>query len=109
MEIVSASEFKAACLDLLARVQRTGEPILIMEQGKPLAQVGPPPGSTKKSWLGSMEGSVHIYGDIVAPALDPSEYGDADWSNVKRMFEPVDGQTPSDHATTEAAREPDEA
>ena len=90
METVSVSEFQATCLDLLARVQRTGEPILIMERGKPLAQVAPPPAPRvlKDNGLGCMAGTARILGDIVAPALDPSEYGDADGSNVKKMFEP---------------------
>ena len=81
METVSASEFKANCMDFLAKIQRTGEPILVMEQGEPLAQVGPPPQPAEKSWVGSMAGTVHVDGDIVAPALDPSEYGDADLAN----------------------------
>jgi prevent-host-death family protein len=99
MKTVTVSEFEASCLDLLAKVQRTGEPILVTEQGKPLAQVGPPPGPARKSWLGSMAGTVHIFGDIVAPALDPSEYGDADWSNVRTMFEPSNEALPSDHTS----------
>ena len=89
METVSVSEFKATCLELLAKVGRTGEPILITKRGKPLAQVTPPPPQRKKSWLGCMAGTAHVLGDIVAPALDPSEYGDADWSNVKKMFDPL--------------------
>jgi prevent-host-death family protein len=93
METVSVSEFKATCLERLAKVERTGEPLLITKRGKPLAQVTPPPPPPKrKSWLGSMAGTAHIHGDIVAPALDPSEYGDADWSNVKKMFDPLPGK-----------------
>ncbi len=90
METVSVSEFKATCLERLARVHRTGQPILITKRGKPLAQVTAPPGGSKGNWLGCMKGTVKIRGDIVAPALDPSEYGDADWSNVKKMFDPPD-------------------
>jgi hypothetical protein len=61
-----------------------------MEDGKPLAQVTPPPVRVplKDNGLGCMAGTARILGDIVAPALDPSEYGDADWSNVKKMFDP---------------------
>ncbi len=89
METVSVSEFKATCLELLAKVQRTGEPILVTKRGKPLAQVTRPPApkAQKDNGLGCMAGTARILGDIVAPALDPSEYGDADWSNVKKMFD----------------------
>jgi hypothetical protein len=38
-----------------------------------------------------MAGTTHVLGDIVAPALDPSEYGDGDWSNVKKMFDSEPG------------------
>jgi prevent-host-death family protein len=89
METVSVSEFKATCLELLSKVQRTGEPILITKRGKPLAQVTRAPLKIrlKDNGLGCMAGTARILGDIVAPALDPSEYGDADWSNVKKMFD----------------------
>jgi prevent-host-death family protein len=93
MVTVSVSEFKATCLELLSEVQRTGEPILITKRGKPLAQVtAPPPLKLKNNGVGCMKGTVHIHGDIVAPALDPSEYGDGDWSNVKKMFDPPDAK-----------------
>jgi prevent-host-death family protein len=87
METISASEFKATCLALLDKVGRTGQPILVTKRGKPVAQLAPPPPPEKKgSWLGCMRGTGVILGDIVGPVLEEHEYGDADWSNVKKGF-----------------------
>ncbi len=56
--------FKAHVLALLARVSRTGETLVVTKRGKPLAQVGPVKVKGKKK---SLEGSVTILGDIMAP------------------------------------------
>ena len=88
METLSASKFKATCLAVLDRVERTGEPVLVTKRGKPVAQVVPPPRVLKTGdWIGRMKGTVTVLGDIVGPVLEEHEYGDADWSNVKRGFE----------------------
>lgn len=72
METVPISKFKATCLHLLRKVQKTGQPILITRRGEPVAQVGPPPPpATQKSMLGSMQGTGRILGDIVSP--DPED------------------------------------
>ncbi|MGH9366628.1 MAG: type II toxin-antitoxin system Phd/YefM family antitoxin [Thermoanaerobaculia bacterium] len=75
MESVSISQFKARCLAILARVQRTGRPILVTRFGKPVAEVVPPSTSVRpKRWLGCLEGTVRIVGDIVSPASDESDW-----------------------------------
>jgi prevent-host-death family protein len=82
METVSISEFKATCLERLAKVNATGEPLLITKRGKPLAQVTPPPlPEKKKSWLGCGIGTIKTNGDIVAPAFDQNDFADmyAEW------------------------------
>ncbi len=72
METVSVSKFKATCLALLKKVQKTGQPILITRRGEPLTQVGPPPPPLNRPrLLGSMKGTVQILGDIVSP--DPED------------------------------------
>ena len=60
--------FKATCLELLKKVQKTGQPILVTRMGEPIAQVIPP-GVTenKRDWIGSDEGQGKIPGDIVSP------------------------------------------
>ena len=68
METVSVSKFKAACLELLEKVQRTGQPILITKRGEPVAQIIPPTvPRTQGRWLGSARGTGRIVGDIVSP------------------------------------------
>ena len=75
MEEIAVSKFKATCLAVLERVNRTGKPILVTRFGKPLAQVGPPAASSRpRRWLGSFESTGRIVGDIISPALDESEW-----------------------------------
>lgn len=75
METIAISKFKATCLALLDRVNKTGEPLLITKRGKPVAQVTPPPPPEppKKSAFGCMAGTAKILGDIVEPL------GEEDW------------------------------
>jgi len=75
METVNISLFKATCLALLEKVRRTGQPILVVKRGEPIAEIVPPsPRSTKTSWLGMSSGTVKIAGDILAPAADDQEW-----------------------------------
>jgi prevent-host-death family protein len=74
-ETISISEFKATCLSVLARVKRTGRPILVTRRGEPIAQVLPPPPEKRRgSWIGSMAGSAKTTGDIFSPALEEREW-----------------------------------
>ena len=74
MEEIKISEFKATCLAVLARVGRTGNPVLVTRFGKPVAQVVPPPKPPKQNWLGSMRGEGTILGDLVEPVVTPEEW-----------------------------------
>jgi prevent-host-death family protein len=68
MKEVAISEFKAKCLGLLEEVRKTRRPIRVTRFGKPVAEVVPPaPEKRPKNWLGCMEGSAEILGDIVGP------------------------------------------
>jgi len=42
MVTINASEFKAKCLAILDRVADTGEPVVILKRGRPVAQLVPP-------------------------------------------------------------------
>ena len=71
METVSISKFKATCLELLKKVQRTGKPILITKRGEPVAQVVPHAVKReKRRWLGCARGTGRIVGDIVSPVAE---------------------------------------
>ena len=74
MEQIKISEFKATCLAVLARVQQTGEPVLVTRFGKPVAQVVPPSRPAPESWLGAMRGRGAIIGDLIEPVSAPEEW-----------------------------------
>jgi len=70
METIAISRFKATCLAVLDRVQKTGEPVLVTRFGKPVAEVTPVrAGKTARRALGQMAGTAEILGDIVSPVL----------------------------------------
>lgn len=74
-EAVSISDFKARCLALLAKVKRTGRPILVTRKGEVIAQIVPPPPPEKPpSWLGSFQSSGKILGELVEPAVEAKEW-----------------------------------
>ena len=75
MEKIAISEFKAKCLSVLDRVQKTRQPICITRHGVPAVEVIPAPVIQERSeWIESMKGSVKILGDIVSPASPASEW-----------------------------------
>ncbi len=76
MTTMNASDFKAKCLAVLDEVARTGEQVIILKRGRPVARVVP------AAWTGpevrwpqdGLEGRVEILGDVISPALDPEEW-----------------------------------
>ena len=74
MKTIKISEFKAKCLDILDRVARTGETLIITRRGKPLARVLPVSSASDDDWLGSLEGSATAMDDLIEPAVDPEEW-----------------------------------
>ena len=69
---ITATEFKAKCLKLMDKVQKTHHPILITKRGEVVAQLAPPPPTTEKPWL-ALRGKAKIKGDIVGPAMTDKE------------------------------------
>ena len=75
MEEIPISKFKATCLAVLEKVRRTGQPVRITRFGKPVAEVTPTTAvAPGQRMLGGLEGKLIIHGDIVSPAVDPSEW-----------------------------------
>ncbi len=70
MKMVSATEFKAKCLQLLDLVQATGDEIVISKRGKPVARVVAE--REAKPWL-ALRGTGRFKGDPFEPALSDSE------------------------------------
>jgi prevent-host-death family protein len=72
---IKASEFKAKCLALMDEVARTGTPLIITKNGKPVAELVPhrPRGRTAR---GILKDELFITGDIIAPI-------DVEWDALK--------------------------
>jgi len=63
---VSATEFKAHCLELLDWVRQTREEITVTKHGKPVAKLVPLSEKARRIF-GCLEGTVTRYGDLVSP------------------------------------------
>lgn len=79
METINATDFKARCLALLDRVAETGEPVVILKRGRPVAELGPVVRSGAAYPQHELRGTVIETGDIVAPAV-PAD----DWESTRR-------------------------
>ena len=73
MKEIAISEFKAKCLALLDRVEKTKTPIRVTRRGKAVAEVFPPSPAEASDWIGSMRKRIAIVGDVVAPATEESD------------------------------------
>ena len=66
-----AAEFKARCLELMDRVRETGVEYIVTKHGKPVAKLVPYGEPARKSFFGSLKGTVLKY---------------------ERPFDPIDGE-----------------
>lgn len=74
METINASDFKAQCLAILDRVQSTGEPVLILKRGRPVAELLPAKRSQAEYPQMELEGTVTIIGDIIEPVIPEEDW-----------------------------------
>jgi prevent-host-death family protein len=75
MEQIAISKFKATCLGVLERVNKTREPVLVTKFGRPIAEIVPvSPPQPKGPWVGAMVGTGRIVGDIVSPAAEEEDW-----------------------------------
>jgi prevent-host-death family protein len=75
MDSMPISKFKATCLAALERVRRTGRPLRVTRFGKPVADVVPAaPEKPQADWLGSLQGTLEVRGDIVAPSSELAKW-----------------------------------
>ena len=79
METINASDFKARCLAILDRVAETGERVVILKRGRPVAELWPPSRTDTPYPQLALEGTVTVVGDIVAPAV-PEDH----WESLRR-------------------------
>lgn len=76
---MKASDFKARCLAVLDHVSATGEHVVILKRGRPVAELGPVRSISLGYPQAGLEGTVTVVGDIVEPALAEEE-----WEAVKQ-------------------------
>lgn len=72
MSRISATDFKARCLELIDRVHERGETVTITKRGKVMAKLVPERDESDKPWL-RLRGSARFVGDPFAPAVDESD------------------------------------
>ncbi len=65
-EYIQAGKFKAKCLKIMDKVQRTKRKVIITKRNKPIAQLVPIE-EDSSSLFGKMKGSIHVIGDIISP------------------------------------------
>ena len=72
-EPIGVSEFKAKCLGILRRVQKTGRPVVVTRRVQHIAEIRPPaPVESGSEWLGSFADRGQIIGDLVEPIANSS-------------------------------------
>lgn len=74
---VSASEFKATCLELMDEVARSGRDLVVTKRGRPVVRVSAVEDQRASPW-GFMAGTVVRHGDIVSARPDEWEQSDTD-------------------------------
>ena len=79
MQQIPASEFKTHCLSILDRVAATGDRMVILKRGRPVAELGPVTRHAARYPQSELRGTVTVLGDIVGPAV-PED----DWESLRR-------------------------
>ncbi len=74
--VISASEFKARCLELMDLVAEGRGEIVVTKRGAPVVKLVPV-APVARDFIGSLKGTVTYHGDIVAPTGEVWE-ADAD-------------------------------
>jgi antitoxin (DNA-binding transcriptional repressor) of toxin-antitoxin stability system len=69
MRTLGAKAFKAQCLAILDEVDRTGESVVILKRGRPVAKLARAASANGRYPQECLRGSVEVLGDIMAPVL----------------------------------------
>jgi prevent-host-death family protein len=74
MRKMSASDFKAHCLGVLDEVARSGESVVILKRGRPVARLVPAPLTDDEYPQKRLIGTIEVVGDVVGPLLPPDAW-----------------------------------
>jgi prevent-host-death family protein len=66
-DVVSASELKARCSEVIERVATERRTVTVTKRGKPVARIVPLEESEAKSLAGYARGRLTVTGDLLAP------------------------------------------
>lgn len=80
MTDISATVFKAKCLELMDRVSEHQETYVITKRGKPVAKLVPLPRKGKDSLAGWLRAYGTITGDILGPVVSAG-----DWERIAEL------------------------
>jgi len=71
MERVTVSKFTNSCLSFLEQVKKTGQPVLVTKNGKPIALLSAAEQSKKNARpFGCMKKTITVKGDIISPVAE---------------------------------------
>ncbi len=76
---INASDFKARCLAILDQVHETGERVVILKHGRPVAALSRATGEDEGCPQDDLKGTVVIIGDVLEPVF-PEEH----WDRLER-------------------------
>ena len=79
MKTVNASDFKVRCLAILDRVQATGERVVVLKRGRPVAEIVPVSNAEAEYPQSKLRGTVTFVGDVIGPVF-PEEV----WESLGR-------------------------
>lgn len=83
MPTITATEFKARCLELMDRVRERGEAYVITKRGRQVAKLAPiDPPRRRAGLLGCLRSDIEIVGDIVR---EPG--GEEAWNDTLREWD----------------------
>ena len=74
---VSATTFKATCLELMDDIAKRHAQLIVTKHGRPMVKIGPVD-DTPPSPIGFLRGTVIVHGDLVSPNPSDWEMSDSD-------------------------------
>jgi len=74
MKEIQLSNFQKNFHTIIESVSRSDKSVLITDKGKIIVKIVPVSFSEQDSWLGCMNGTGRIIGDIISPARDTGVY-----------------------------------
>ena len=69
MDTINASDFKARCLAILDHVHESGERVVILRRGRPIAELSRVTEEAGVYPQAELQGTVTVVGDVVGPVF----------------------------------------